>query len=439
MTRILQILIAGALGVILIGGCAGDSARLSLDSEGYGKTVLDNATIVAVNRDQTTSLSAVQILIGGGVLSETAENNGITNLMVNMLLKGNAEMSATEITDSLEFLGATVSVDCYREYGTISVVALSDYLDEALDIISQSLRTATFPEAELAKVKQETVGAIKASNDNQSAAASKLFWRTVYGDRDYGLPLLGTEESIAGLTAEDVKAHYASFVGGENIIVAVATDLAPGIVIETLDATIGQVKREAQRVEPPTLAYEEEKVGFESFDRNQSFIYSGWAFGPLPVSQVPNLIIVNEVMGANVGSRLWYLRQDEKLAYTVYSQYAVDRFAGIFRAAIGTDTSKVNRALESLDRELSGLAEQGITDAELADARVNMKNNLIYSIDRKSNRAFNMARYEYVGYGYKAVLDFIAAADQLTLEGVNGFVTATFEPDRRYTAVVGKM
>jgi predicted Zn-dependent peptidase len=157
----------------------------------------------------------------------------------------------------------------------------------------------------------------------------------------------------------------------------------------------------------------------------------------LTPQEVAYVVLLDEVMGNNVGSRLWYLRQKEKLAYAVYTQFITDKFAASFRAAIGTDTSKVKTALNSLDREWELLISEGITADELRDAKINMKNNLIYRIDRKSNRANYMAYYEHLGYGYHFVLDLIDSADNITLDEVNNFVKNRFLDDRKYVAIVG--
>ena len=150
------------------------------------------------------------------------------------------------------------------------------------------------------------------------------------------------------------------------------------------------------------------------------------------------MVLLNEIMGNNVGSRLWYLRQKEKLAYAVYTQYMTDKFGAVFRAAIGTDTSKVKVALNSLGRDWNQMVEDGVTAEELQDARINMKNNMIYRIDRKSNRANYMAYYEYMGYGYRFVLDLIEMADRIDLDELNSFVKNEFTENRKFVSIVGK-
>jgi predicted Zn-dependent peptidase len=418
--------------------CGQQTAQLELGPDGYGETVMANGVRVLVNQDQTTSLTAARILIGGGVLTETAENNGVTNLMINMLLKGNDSMTAAEITEQLDFLGANVSAVCYRDYSTISFTSLTENFDQVLEIISKSLLSPTFPPEELAKLKHEVEGSIKASNDNQSQASSKLFWKTAYGDQNYGLPTLGTEQSISDITPDDIKRHYRDYCGGNNMVFSVATDL-PAAQINTLfHKYLGDIKAGAREIAAPESSLQEDKTGFIKFDRNQSFVFMGVALGRVEADEVAYLVLLDEVMGNNVGSRLWYLRQKEKLAYAVYTQYITDKFGAAFRAAIGTDTSKVKTALNSLNREWDMMVNDGVTAEELRDAKINMKNNLIYRIDRKSNRANYMAYYEYLGFGYRFVLDLIEKADNITLDDLNQFVKNRFSDDRKYVSIVGK-
>ena len=426
------------LVLMMLLACGQQATRLKLDPDGYGKTVTSNGIRVLVNQDKTTSLTAARILIGGGVLTETAEDNGVSNLMINMLMKGNSGMTAEEITEQLDFLGAEVFADCYRDYSAISFVSLTENFEKVLEIISQSLLSPTFPPEELAKLKQEMVGRIKASNDSQSQASNKLFWKTAYGDQGYGLPTLGTEQSLVDITPDDIKRHYHDYLGGSNMVFSMVTDLPVEQIGSLIDKYLSGVKSDAREITAPARSLQEEKTGFIKYDRNQSFIFMGEILDHLAPGDVPYVVLLNEVMGNNVGSRLWYLRQKEKLAYAVYTQYIINKYGAAFLAAIGTDTTKVKTALSSLNREWDSMVNDGVTADELRDAKVNMKNNLIYRIDRKSNRANNMAYYEYIGYGYHFILDMINKADSITLDELNQYVKNRFTDDNKFVSIVGK-
>jgi len=195
----------GLTALLILSGCGESYSRIEMGKDGYGKTTLANGITLLINHDESTSLSAGRILFGGGTLTESAEDNGITNLMVRMLLKGNKNNTAAEISEQLDFLGASVSADCFRDYSAISFVSLTENFDKTLQIIAECLISPTFPEEELTKLKQEVDGDIKASDDSQPQASSKLFWKTAYGDAGYGLPTLGTAASIEKITVDDIK------------------------------------------------------------------------------------------------------------------------------------------------------------------------------------------------------------------------------------------
>jgi zinc protease len=437
--KVICFILAAAM-LVAIASCSKQekAIELTFSADNYAKTTLPNGIQVIVNQDKTTSLSAARVLIGGGVTSETSANNGVTNLMVRMLLKGNAGMTAAQISERLDFLGATVSADCFRDYSALTISSLSENFDQVLEIISASLTSPTFPDAELTKLKVEVDGDIKGTKDNQTQVSSDLFWKTIYGDQGYGLPTIGTSESVARVTMEDIKKQYETYVGGKNIVVAIATDLPAEQLGGLISKRFGGIKTEATKVTPPSVALQESKGGFIPFQRNQSFVYMGYALDRVNAKEAACLGLLNQVMGGPVGSRLWGLRQKEKLAYAVYTQWIPSNYSSVFRAAIGTDTTKITQALASLNREWSKLLDSGITPLELSDAKVNLKNNLIYGIDRKIGRASNMAFYEYIGYSYRYILDQIALADQITLDDVNAFVKSRLTPDRQYLAIVGK-
>ena len=442
MRKFNLIVVCAMLGLLALMGCSGSSsseADVKLGEDGYGMVTLPNGINVLVNQDKTTSLTAARVLIEGGVLTETDKNNGITNLMMNLLLKGNSKMGADQISQRLDFLGANVSTLCTKDYSALSFIALTENFEDVLDIISQSLMTPTFTEEELIKARHEAEGAIKSNNDSQSASSSDLFWKTAFGSQNYGLPYYGTEESIAGITASDIKAHYHNMVAGNNILVSITTDMDVDSALSMIEKYFADLPA-GQKLNLATgLNLQSEKTGFIPFDRNQSFVYTGVILNHLEPRQVAYIVLLNEIMGNNVGSRLWFLRQKEKLAYNVFTTYDLFQNCATFKAGIGTDTAKVQQALSSLDREWTKMVNEGITAEELQDAKVNMKNNLIYRIDKKSSRANYMAYYQHIGYNYRFVLDLIDMADKITLQELNDFIKTEFTPERKFLSVVGKM
>ncbi|UCD93342.1 MAG: insulinase family protein [Candidatus Zixiibacteriota bacterium] len=426
------------LASILTISCGQKDEIVSFDANGYGQTELNNGLKVLVNKDDFTSLTAARVLIGGGVFSEEPSRNGISNLMIKMLLKGNSQMSVDAISEQLDFLGARVDANCYRDYTAITFVCLSENFEDVLKIIGTSVLSPTFPKEELEKLKVEVTGTIKAQDDNQTQSASKLFWKTMYGNEHYGMPLTGTVESVESISVADIRARYDETVNTGNITLSVSSDIPANVLIPLLETTFATLPKAEMPELSAQLTPRDEKEGFISYDRNQSFIFLGYPMPHLSAKEVSCMYLINEIMGRGSDARLWNLRREEKLAYAVYSEYALSKHCASFRAAIGTDTSKAKTAVASLKREMKKLYDEGITDAELAVARTNAKNSIIYDIDTKNGRTRNIAFYEQVGYGYKFPYELMAQVDRLTVDDVKNFIRSYFGEENQYLAIVGK-
>ena len=223
------------------------------------------------------------------------------------------------------------------------------------------------------------------------------------------------------------------------MIICVSSDLAPDDVLALVENHFGGLTPTAEGIAKPDKSLQSDRLGFVSYDRNQSYVYKGAILDHLTPSEIPLVILANNIFGSGPGARLWPLRFQEKLAYEVYSQYSTNKYGAYFRAAIGTDTSKVKTAMASLDREWNRLINEGITDEELTWAKVTAKNFLIFGIDTKANRVANMVFNEYEGYGHRFGLDVISRLDGVTRNEVNTFLKNRITPECTFTSVVGKM
>ncbi|MCX6827049.1 MAG: insulinase family protein, partial [candidate division Zixibacteria bacterium] len=267
--------------VVILLHSIGCCQNLQIDGDGYGRTTLANGITVLVNIDKNTSLTGARILIGGGLLTETAANNGISNLMTRLLLKGNDSMTAEEISSRLDFLGAQVTPGSFRDYNAFSFVCLSENFPEVMKIISRCLLLPLFSEKELERLKFEMTGRIKAENDNQALASNKLLWKTIYGESGYGLSLLGNIDSFQNIDIVAIREHYKHLINGGNIIIGISSDLSPNKILTLLKKNLKAIPSGTTPLSPPNITPQLNKEGFVSYDRNQSFISMGFPLNHL--------------------------------------------------------------------------------------------------------------------------------------------------------------
>jgi zinc protease len=181
---------------------------------------------------------------------------------------------------------------------------------------------------------------------------------------------------------------------------------------------------------------EERQVVIEK-DTKQFFI--SLAF-PLPKTSRKNFAlasIVENFLGKGVGSKLWNLRQKEKLAYIVDAKVAMMIDGGILEAYLETDKEKKEVALEALKKVLSGLFEKGITEEEFEVAKINAKASFLRENETKEIRAANLASFEALGLGYEFLSGFSLEVDSIGLDEINAFIKDILNPQKGVEVVIG--
>ena len=127
------------------------------------KFELPNGLRLLVREDPKLPFVDLRAIFKGGVVAETAADNGITKLMARTLLKGTASRTADQLAEAIESVGGELDYFSGNNSFGVSVHALSDDLDLSLDLLADVLQRPVFPndlltrerEAQLAELKDE--------------------------------------------------------------------------------------------------------------------------------------------------------------------------------------------------------------------------------------------------------------------------------------------
>ena len=121
------------------------------------------------------------------------------------------------------------------------------------------------------------------------------------------------------------------------------------------------------------------------------------------------------------------LRENEKIAYSVYSTNSVVNNVGILNMCIGTSTDpnmtteatpdNVNKAINSFKKNVERLKTENVSDEELNMVKTVLKSNLLNAQEGNQNKSdllqMNMNSYYDVDYAAKKleIIDKITAED----------------------------
>jgi zinc protease len=390
-----------------------------------------------VKEDHRLPFVEFRAVFQGGVLAETPDNNGVTQLTGKLLLKGTARRSAEDIAREIESVGG--SIDSYggnNSFGVNAEVLSSDFAT-GLDLLADVLLNPTFPAPALERERQIQLASIRAQKDNLLQSAALAMRRALFGESGYGLDALGTEPSVQKIQAADLRTFHDQFARPSNCVLAIYGDVNTGEVRTAAEKVFASWQPAAS----PTLDFrlgtlDTTKRVTETRDKKQAVLVIGYRGTTLRDADRYALELVQETC-SDLGSRL-FLRVREKLglAYYVGAQNVVGLVPGYFAFYAGTTPEKAALVEKELLNEAELLRNEGLTAAELKRAKAKVIGQRKIARQDLGGFAMTTALDELYGLGYAHTDKEDALYEAVTLDQVKAVAQQYLKPDAMVIAVV---
>jgi predicted Zn-dependent peptidase len=355
--RYLHALLGAALLAPALGLAATEPVR-SVRLPATREVRLANGATFLLAERRDLPLIAFQAVIRGGSLADPPGKEGVASLTADMLRKGAGKRSALQIAAATDGVGGILGTSAGLETSRISGEFLSRDLALLLGLLTDLLRTPTFPPDEFNKLKQQTVEAIAAEKDDAGSVLGTYARVFFYGSHPYGRPTEGDERTVAGLTRDDVIAYYRANYGADRLIVAMVGDFDSRAMEAKLREALGDWSRAPgpPQAAPATARRTGRRVLLvDKPDATQTYFW----IGNLGVARNDPDRVALDVANTGFGGRYTSmlntaLRIQSGLTYGAASRSA--RFAQAGTISIGSYTKTestekaVNLALDTLAR-----------------------------------------------------------------------------------------
>jgi predicted Zn-dependent peptidase len=395
---------------------------------------LSNGLKLIYQKDASSAITVLQILVGGGKGAEPEGKDGLAYLTARLAL----EIPDRGKIQDMMIQASRTSMRSYGDYSLINITCLSEHLEETLKITTKIMLKPLFSGIRIKSVKNQMTYRRNRQEDDSINVGHNALLEELFADTSLAGSVLGSEESLKTIKKKDIKNYYKNYFMAENMAVVVISDLGKESLIGILEEYFAKFPSGEQPTSKPnSLTIPEEKKVFIEKDSKQYFI--SLAF-PLPKITRKNFIlahIVENHLGKGVGSRLWALRYREKLAYNVNSRATQMKDGGILEAYLETDKEKKEVSLEALKNVLSDLFEKGITEEELEVAKIYTKASFLRNNETKETRARNLASYEALGLGYEFLSGFFLEIDAIGLDEINTYTKDILNPEKTLEVVIG--
>jgi predicted Zn-dependent peptidase len=198
---------------------------------------LDNGARLLVVPNREVPLVTVDVVLPGGQATDPDGLEGVSILTASLLESGTSTRTYDEIVGGLDRIGVSLDATADADWTRISLVALTDVLDPALEIMADVIADPIFPEARLETLRRQAMGALATQRSQPPALARRVMLREVYGAHPYGKQT--TETTLGAIDREALLEHHARWYRPGSALVVVAGDVDPDDIERRLNEVFG--------------------------------------------------------------------------------------------------------------------------------------------------------------------------------------------------------
>lgn len=370
--------------------------------------------------DYTVPVVTMNVAFGGGAAQDPEGRAGLANLMSGLLDEGAGDLDSRAFQARLEDLSINLSFDAGSDafYGNLRT--LSQNVDEAFELFRLAVNEPRFEAEPVERIRGQVLAGLRQAESNPNEMASRLWAETLFGDHPYGRGVDGTTETVAAITADDLRAFHDRTMARDNIHVVIVGAIDSAAASAALDHMFGALPLHAELTPVAEVVPTVGETVHADLNSPQTVIRFG---GAGILRDDPDFIaayVADQILGGGVFSSRLYtaVREDRGLAYSVGSGLLPYEHAGAFIAATSVDAANADMTVEIMRDEIQRYATEGPTEAELAAAQDYLIGNFALRFDSSQKIARNLLQFQLDHLGIDYINQRNALIRAVTIEDV---------------------
>jgi len=361
---------------------------------------------------------SVGIWVKAGSVDETAKNSGISHFIEHMLFKGTENRTAKKIAEDVDKIGGQINAFTGKEATCYYLKTLATNIDQAADILIDMFMNSKFDEEEMEKEKRVVCEEIKMIEDSPEDDAHDIISELVFKGNPLAKSIIGTPKSLQGITRNTIKNYIGEEYTRDNIVISICGSFDADHVSELFDCKLMALNANKAPKEYDEAGYKPTyKVKVK--DIEQSHICLGLKGLSLEDERYYSLVLLNNIMGGSMSSRLFQnIREEKGLAYSVYSMSSSFSNTGYFNIYAGVSHDKIKDAVIGIQDELKLLKAGGVTLEELQIAKEQLKGSYIFSLENVNGRMFSIGKNMLLLDKIYTPEEVMASIDEVTMDDI---------------------
>jgi len=390
---------------------------------------------------QELPLVQFNIVIKGGHYLDNAEKVGVANLVTDVMMEGTRNKTPLELEEEIEKLGASIYMSTSNTRITITVNTLARNYDKTLALVEEILLEPRWDEEEFELAKTSVMNRLKRQKADPNSLARNAFNKLVYGDDHiFAISSMGTEESVAEITIDDLKAYYDANFSPSIAYFHIAGDITEDYTIKSLAGLAERWK--AKEVAFPDYTYppplESSRIYFVDVPGAKQSVINIGCIGLARIDDdfYPATVMNHKLGGSFNGTVNMVLREEKGFTYGARTYFSGYHVPGPFMASASVRSSATQESVQ-IFKDLMQEYRGGILEEDL----VFTQNALIKSNAREFETLRSLIGMLQTISIYNMPKDYVKGEEEtvrnMTLDIHRNLAVKYIDPGKMYYVVAG--
>lgn len=405
----------------------------------YSKKVLPNGLRIITIPVADAASTTFMVMSDTGSKYEKKEEGGLAHFLEHMVFKGTKRRPTSfDITKELDGIGAHYNAFTSQEYTGYYAKVAPEFLDTAIDVISDIYLNPLFDAREIEKEKGVIVEEMRMYRDMPHRHVQDVMLELLYGDTPAGRNIIGTEATVTAFNRDNFVNYFAQKYTPAHAIVVISGKFDDASVNKIEKIFSGVPTKERSTKEPVVESQNAPVLKIFEKDTDQTHLVLGFrSFGATRDSAAIRLL--SGVLSAGMSSRL-FMKLREEMGVGYYVNAAQDAYTdhGVFAISAGVDSKRLNEVIAVLLDECKKLRDELVTEEELERT----KNNIIGSTSLSLESSDAQAEYIVIQEVLKGKIDTFKDMEKkiraVTAADVKKIAEEIFIEKNLNLAIVGK-
>ena len=369
-------------------------------------------------REKSVPLITLNYAFRGGTSQDDAGKSGAAHFAADLLDEGAGELDSKTFHERLENHAIELGFQVGRDTFHGSLRALNEHRDEAVDLLRLALTKPRFDAEAVERVREQELSVLRRDTTNPNDLASRRWWQTAFPGHPYGRQTKGTLETMARVTADDLRDYVRRVFARNDLKVSIVGDVDEKTAGELIDRAFGGLpaRNDLKPIPDITPRGLGRRIVID-VDVPQAVVTFG---GPGIARSDPQFMaayIVNHILGGgSFSSRLYKeVREKRGLAYGVSNSLVWFRHAAVFLGGTATRADRTADALAVIEQETKRMAENGPTAEELAAAKSFLKGSYALTLDTSGKIAAQLTQIQIDNLGIDYIQRRSSLIDAVTI------------------------